>query len=75
LILHGTIDSTVPIDQADRLVDKLKQFDLDFEYDRVEGWPHAMDIEAEVNRHCLAKMFEFFDKHLAKASSAQGQGH
>jgi acetyl esterase/lipase len=73
LILHGSIDSTVPIEQAELLVDELKKTGLSYDYDRVEGWPHAMDIEANVNRHCLAKMFEFFDKHLAaggKASAA-----
>jgi dipeptidyl aminopeptidase/acylaminoacyl peptidase len=64
LIIHGSIDSTVPIEQAERLVDQLKNAGVVFDYDRVEGWPHAMDIEANVNRHCLAKMFEFFDKHL-----------
>ena len=68
LILHGSIDSTVPIDQAELLVDRLKDAGVEFDYDRVEGWPHAMDIEANVNRHCLAKMFEFFDKHLAAHS-------
>jgi dipeptidyl aminopeptidase/acylaminoacyl peptidase len=66
LILHGSIDATVPIDQATLLVDKLKETGLEFDYDRLEGWPHAMDIEANVNRHCLAKMLEFFDKHLAE---------
>jgi acetyl esterase/lipase len=65
LILHGSIDNTVPIEQAELLVDRLKETGLEFDYDRVEGWPHAMDVEANVNRHCLAKMFEFFDKHLS----------
>ena len=66
LILHGSIDDTVPIDQAELLVDKLKETNLKFYYDRLEGWPHAMDIEAGVNRHCLAKMLEFFDQHLGR---------
>jgi acetyl esterase/lipase len=66
LILHGSIDETVPISQAELLVDKLEEKRLTFDYDRLEGWPHAMDIEANVNRHCLAKMLEFFDEHLGK---------
>ena len=74
LILHGSIDSTVPIEQAELLVARLKDAGVEFDYDRVEGWPHAMDIEANVNRHCLAKMFEFFDKHLAaRAEGAAAQ--
>jgi acetyl esterase/lipase len=70
LILHGSIDDTVPIAQAELLVKKLEEAGAPFEYDRVDGWPHAMDIEASVNRHCLAKMFEFFDKHLSAAPAA-----
>ena len=64
LILHGSIDSVVPIAQAELLAAKLKKTRVDFVFDRVDGWPHTMDLEAGVNRHCLAKMFEFFDKHL-----------
>ena len=65
LILHGSIDSVVPIDQADLLAAKLKEAGVSHQYDRIEGWPHTMDLDAAVNRHCLASMFEFFDKHLA----------
>lgn len=68
LILHGSIDSTVPIDQAELLVESLKKNGVEYEFDRVEGWPHAMDLEPDVNRHCLMKMFEFLDKHLAAST-------
>lgn len=74
LILHGSIDSTVPIHQAEILVEKLKDVGVVYEYDRVEGWPHTMDLDADVNRHCMAMMFEFLDKHLvasAEESSKQ----
>ena len=64
LILHGSIDETVPIRQAEMLVKRLGEAGVPFEYDRLDGWPHTMDAAAEVNRHCLAKMFEFLDKHL-----------
>lgn len=67
LILHGSIDTVVPISQAELLVDKLKAAGVPYEYDRVEGWPHTMDLEANVNRHCLAKIEEFLDKHLPNA--------
>ena len=73
LILHGSIDSTVPIDQAELLVEKLEKAGVTCEYDRVEGWPHTMDLEAGVNRHCMAKMFEFFDEHLGAPSKDSEQ--
>jgi dipeptidyl aminopeptidase/acylaminoacyl peptidase len=65
LILHGLIDNVVPISQAEILVEKLKSASVPFEYDRIEGWPHTMDLETNVNRHCLAKIVEFLDKHLS----------
>lgn len=69
LILHGSIDTVVPISQAELLVDKLKMAGVPYEYDRIEGWPHTMDLEANVNRHCLAKIEEFLDQHLGLASN------
>lgn len=64
LILHGSIDNVVPISQAEIIVDRLQAVGVPYEYDRIEGWPHTMDLEANVNRHCLAKIIEFLDKHL-----------
>lgn len=66
LIFHGTIDDTVPIDQADRLAEKLKSTRVPYRYDRLEGWPHAMDLAEVVNQRCQRLMVEFFKKHLLK---------
>lgn len=68
LILHGSIDSTVSIHQAEILAEKLKNTGAVCEFDRVEGWPHTMDLDANVNRHCIGKMFEFLDEHLSASS-------
>ncbi|MEM7232497.1 MAG: alpha/beta hydrolase [Planctomycetota bacterium] len=65
LILHGTIDEVVPIAQADALAKKLKELKVPHEYDRLEGWPHAMDIAKSVNRRGRQLMLRFFSKHLA----------
>lgn len=64
LTLHGTIDSLVPVRQADRLVEKLKQCRVDAPYERLEGWPHAMDAAQVVNDYCFDAMLKFFDQHL-----------
>jgi acetyl esterase/lipase len=64
LILHGSIDSTVPISQAEQLAEKAKEVGAECELDCLKGWPHTMDMDSKVNDHCMAKMFEFFDKHL-----------
>jgi acetyl esterase/lipase len=74
LLVHGSIDSTVPIDQAELLAKELDRKGVDYEFDRVDGWPHAMDLEPDVNRHCLLKMFEFLDEHVGPASGTASAG-
>lgn len=64
LILHGTIDDTVPISQADLLARKLRELNVPFEYERLEGWPHTMDLAEDVNRRCLWRIEQFLAKHL-----------
>jgi len=64
LIFHGTIDSTVPIAQADMLAEKLKELKIDYVYEKYDGWPHAMDIAEAVNQRCVYQMEQFFKKHI-----------
>ena len=64
LIFHGTIDSTVPVVQADKLAEKLKKLGIDYVYERYEGWPHVMDLAEAVNRRCVYQMEQFFKKYI-----------
>jgi acetyl esterase/lipase len=64
LIFHGTIDSTVPIVQADMLAKKLKELGIDYVYEKYDGWPHAMDLAEAVNQRCVYQMEQFFEKHI-----------
>lgn len=64
LIFHGTIDSTVPVAQADKLAEKLKELDIDYVYERYDGWPHAMDLAEAVNKRCVYQMEQFFKQHI-----------
>jgi acetyl esterase/lipase len=64
LIFHGTIDSVVPIVQADILAEKLKELGIDYIYERYDGWPHVMDLAEAVNQRCVYQMEQFFKKHI-----------
>lgn len=64
LILHGTIDDVVPIEQSDRLAARLKELGIPVVYDRLEGWPHTMDAAEIVNQRCQYFMGSFFAKYL-----------
>jgi len=64
LIFHGTIDSVVPIAQADILAEKLKELGIDYIYERYDGWPHVMDLAEAVNQRCIYQMEQFFKKNI-----------
>lgn len=49
LVIHGTADSMVPIAQSEALVEKLREAQVPFVFDRIPGWPHAMDYSRPVN--------------------------
>ena len=59
LIVHGTKDGTVPIEQADLFYEKLKQTGVDVHRVTIEGGGHGIG-GAEVMR----RVAEFFEKHL-----------
>jgi len=40
-------------------------------YDRINGWPHAMDAVAAVNNHTKALIVDFFDKYLKNADAGK----
>jgi len=64
LILHGTIDDLVPIEQADTLAARLEKLGIPCTYDRVEGYPHTMDVAKAVNVRCQWFINRFLEEHL-----------
>ncbi|MBN2307792.1 MAG: alpha/beta hydrolase [Candidatus Hydrogenedentes bacterium] len=64
LILHGTIDELVPVEQSDVLAQKLEALGVPVVYDRLEGWPHTMDRAEAVNERCRFFMDRFFKRYL-----------
>ena len=64
LIFQGTIDSLVPVSQSDSLERWLQEAGVPYEYHRLEGWPHTMDISTSVNEYCQFYIDRFLKKHL-----------
>jgi len=65
LIFHGTLDDLVPITQADRLAAALQEAGIFHRYERLEGWPHGLDLAQVVNDYGFSRMLEFLQVHLA----------
>ncbi len=61
LILHGTTDDLVPVAQSDALAKRLNELEIPYVYDRLPGWPHAMDLSQRVNDRCVFLMEHFFE--------------
>jgi acetyl esterase/lipase len=66
LIFHGTIDTVVPVDQSDKLAQWLRSARVPYDYHRLKGWPHAMDLSVKVNEYCQFYMDRFLKIHLEK---------
>jgi len=64
LIFHGSSDRIVPIHQAEVLVEALKKAGVAYQFHRLEGWSHGMDLARAVNDYCLEHMLQFFQAHL-----------
>jgi acetyl esterase/lipase len=64
LIFQGTIDSLVPVSQADSLDVWLDKAGVPHEYHRLKGWPHTMDLAVEVNEYVQYYIDDFLEKHL-----------
>jgi len=64
MILHGTSDELVPINQSDQLNTRLDSLGVPCVYYRLPLWPHTMDIVQRVNDFSQLKMNDFFEKYL-----------
>jgi acetyl esterase/lipase len=64
LIFHGTIDDVVPIEQSERLAKQLTELGIPCQYERIEGYPHTMDLARDVNVRCQWFMNRFLARYL-----------
>jgi acetyl esterase/lipase len=64
LIFHGTIDTVVPVSQSDSLAVWLKEAGVPYEYHRLKGWPHTMDLAVRVNAYCQHYIDAFLEEYL-----------
>ena len=66
LVIHGTLDDTVSVTQADHLVERLQELKIPYGYQRMEGWPHTLDAAEIANVHCQELLKTFFGKFLSE---------
>lgn len=64
LSFHGSIDELVPVSQSEILHQRLDELGVENYLDVIQGWPHTMDANVDVNKRCQYIMHEFFKKHV-----------
>jgi hypothetical protein len=52
------------VEQSDILVAKLKTLGVPHWYDRLDGWPHTMDLSKPVNERCQLLITKFLEQEL-----------
>lgn len=72
LIFHGTIDSLVPVKQSDMLAERFQQMGKVYWYDRMDGWPHAMDVANPVNQRVEQVAIAFLEEVFGPPAPAAG---
>jgi acetyl esterase/lipase len=63
LILHGTADKTVPVEQSEILARALEKVGVEHELIIIEGAPHSFHLQPK-QRDLRPLVLGFFDKHL-----------
>lgn len=63
LILHGTADKTVPVEQSEILAAALKKAGIEHELVLVPEAPHTFDLQPK-QQDLRPRVLSFFDKHL-----------
>ncbi|MBL8793232.1 MAG: alpha/beta hydrolase [Planctomycetia bacterium] len=63
LIVHGTKDATVPVEQSKLMADALKAAGVEHELILVEGAPHSFHLEPK-EKDLRPAVVGFFNKHL-----------
>ncbi len=64
LLIHGSIDGSVSVQNSDALAAELADLGVTHEYDRVEGWPHAMDLFSPIGERSLWFVRNFLMEHM-----------
>lgn len=63
LIIHGTADPTVNVQQSELFAEALKQAGAEHELIIIPGTPHTFDLPPK-QRDLRPVVLDFFDRHL-----------
>ena len=64
LVVHGSLDGSVSVRNSDALSAQLESAGISYTYDRVEGWPHAMDFFSPIYERTTWHVYKFLMENM-----------
>lgn len=71
LVVHGTLDDIVPVEQSDKLAEGLHWVRVPVRYERIFGWPHTMDLAEPVFGYLSDVVLEEMRKYVGDGNSSR----
>lgn len=71
LVVHGTLDEIVPVEQSDKLAEGLHWVRVPVRYERLFGWPHTMDLTEPVFGYLSDVVLEEMRKYVGEGNSSR----
>jgi hypothetical protein len=71
LVVHGTVDNLVPVEQARRFADQLREVGCDVTYVELQGAPHAFDVFHSSWQHASATGIEWWLSSVVPVTTPQ----
>lgn len=69
LVVHGSLDETVPVAQSDILAERLHWVRVPIRYERLFGWPHTMDLAEPMFGYLSDVVLEELKKYVGLPDS------
>jgi acetyl esterase/lipase len=64
LLVHGSLDGSVSVQNSDALSKKLEEVGVPYTFDRVEGWSHGMDLFSPIGERTLWHIYQFLKTYV-----------
>ena len=63
LLMHGTLDGSVPVKHSDLLAQRLEEAKVPVMYDRIDGWAHCMQWFSPIAERTLWRTYHFLRQY------------
>ena len=64
LLVHGSLDGSVSVQNSDALSEKLTEAGVPCTYDRIEGWSHGLDFFSPIGERTLWHIYQFLKTNM-----------